>query len=104
VKLGTREFVQILRTVFARERVDFAGDHFAIPCPRGAGLGKPLRSTVHPLRADLPVLLVARARRTSRWPPRSPTAGSRCSTRRGTTRTTARRRPRASADRAAGAP
>lgn len=55
----TREFVQILRTVFARERVDVAGEHYAIPYPGGAGLGKPLRSTVHPLRADLPVLLGA---------------------------------------------
>jgi F420-dependent oxidoreductase-like protein len=55
----TRECVQILRAVFAREKVEFSGEHYAIPHPGGAGLGKPLRSTVHPLRADLPVLLAA---------------------------------------------
>ncbi|MBW0089355.1 LLM class F420-dependent oxidoreductase [Pseudonocardia sp. KRD-184] len=55
----TREYVQILRSAFARERVEFAGEHYAIPRPGGAGLGKPLRSTVHPLRSDLPILLAA---------------------------------------------
>ncbi|QJY45435.1 LLM class F420-dependent oxidoreductase [Pseudonocardia broussonetiae] len=55
----TREYVQILRSAFARERVEFAGEHYAIPHPGGAGLGKPLRPTVHPLRTDLPILLAA---------------------------------------------
>jgi F420-dependent oxidoreductase-like protein len=55
----TREYVQVLRQVFARERVEFAGEHYTFPHPGGTGLGKPLRPTVHPLRADLPVLLAA---------------------------------------------
>lgn len=55
----TREYVRILRAAFAREKVEFSGAHYAIPHAGGAGLGKPLRPTVHPLRADLPVLLAA---------------------------------------------
>ena len=47
----------------------------------GTGLGKPLKSTVHPLRADLPIYLGAEGPRTSPSPPRSPTAGCRCSSR-----------------------
>ncbi|MBW0118122.1 LLM class F420-dependent oxidoreductase [Pseudonocardia abyssalis] len=55
----TREYVQILRSALARERVEFSGEHYAIPHPGGAGLGKPLRPTIHPLREDLPILLAA---------------------------------------------
>jgi F420-dependent oxidoreductase-like protein len=58
----TREFVAIVRDVLRREgpvRAD--GDFYRLPLPadQGSGLGKPLRSTVHPLRADLPVHLAA---------------------------------------------
>ncbi|MGE3286075.1 MAG: LLM class F420-dependent oxidoreductase [Pseudonocardia sp.] len=55
----TREYVAIMRQVFARERVEFDGAHHQVPLRGGAGLGKPLRPTVHPLRADLPILLAA---------------------------------------------
>jgi len=56
----TREFVNIMRQVFAREdRVAFEGRHYQLPFPHGTGLGKPLKSTVHPLRADLPIYLAA---------------------------------------------
>jgi F420-dependent oxidoreductase-like protein len=55
----TREYVDILRRVFRREAVNVAGEHFQVPFPGGSGLGKPLRSTVHPVRADLPILLAA---------------------------------------------
>jgi F420-dependent oxidoreductase-like protein len=56
----TREYVDIVRAVLARERpVRYDGEHYRLPCPGGAGLGKPLRSTVHPLRADLPIFLAA---------------------------------------------
>ena len=44
--------------------------------PGGTGLGKPLKSSIHPLREDIPIFLGGRgSRRTSRWPPRSATAG-----------------------------
>jgi F420-dependent oxidoreductase-like protein len=56
----TREYVEIIRAILAREKpVEFQGEHYQLPYPRGAGLGKPLRSTVHPLRSDLPIYLGA---------------------------------------------
>lgn len=55
----TREYVSVLRSVFARERVDVDGQHVQIPLRGGTGLGKALRPTVHPRRADLPILLAA---------------------------------------------
>jgi F420-dependent oxidoreductase-like protein len=46
--------------VLAREHpVTSSGEHYPLPYPGGTGLGKPLRSTVHPLRADLPIYLAA---------------------------------------------
>ncbi len=56
----TREFVEIVRTIFDREdRVEFSGKHYTMPYPGGTGLGKPLKSTVHPLRNDIPIYLAA---------------------------------------------
>ncbi|MDH4116133.1 MAG: LLM class F420-dependent oxidoreductase [Acidimicrobiia bacterium] len=56
----TREYVDIVRRVFAREEpVTFEGEHYQLPHPGGAGLGKALKSTVHPLRTDLPIMLAA---------------------------------------------
>ncbi|NEK86842.1 LLM class F420-dependent oxidoreductase [Blastococcus saxobsidens] len=55
----TREYVDVLRQVFARQAVSLDGEHYRIPFDGGTGLGKSLRSTVHPLRTDLPVLLAA---------------------------------------------
>jgi F420-dependent oxidoreductase-like protein len=58
----TREYLDIVRQVLERrEPVTSAGPHY--PLPRSGedatGLGKPLKSTVHPLRADLPIYLAA---------------------------------------------
>ena len=39
--------------------VVFEGDHYTLPYRGGTGLGKPLKSTVHPLRTDLPICLGA---------------------------------------------
>jgi len=56
----TREYVSIMRKIFAREEpVTFEGNHYQLPHKNGAGLGKPLKSTVHPLRNDIPVYLAA---------------------------------------------
>jgi F420-dependent oxidoreductase-like protein len=58
----TREFVAIVRDVLRREapvRADGAFYRLPLPGDEGSGLGKPLRSTVHPLRADLPIHLAA---------------------------------------------
>ncbi|MBV9952984.1 MAG: LLM class F420-dependent oxidoreductase [Acidimicrobiia bacterium] len=58
----TREYVEIIRRILAREEpLDFQGDHYQVPL-RGEGtmdLGKPLKSITHPLRADLPIFLGA---------------------------------------------
>ncbi len=58
----TREVVDIIRKVLAREApVTNDGPHYPLPYtgPGGVGLGKPLKSIVHPLRADLPIWLGA---------------------------------------------
>lgn len=56
----TREYVDIVRKVWARdEPVTYDGKHYQLPHPGGAGLGKPLKSTVHPLRPDIPIYLGA---------------------------------------------
>jgi F420-dependent oxidoreductase-like protein len=56
----TREYIAIIRKVLARdEPVTFDGQFYPLPYPGGAGLGKPLKSTVHPLRNDIPIMLGA---------------------------------------------
>ncbi len=58
----TREYVDIIRQVLARqEPVTNDGEHYPLPyTDEGAwGLGKPLKSIVHPLREDLPIFLGA---------------------------------------------
>ncbi|GAA2114450.1 LLM class F420-dependent oxidoreductase [Actinomadura alba] len=56
----TREYVDIARQVWRREApVTSDGPHYPLPYPGGAGLGKPLRSIVHPLRPRIPVYLGA---------------------------------------------
>jgi F420-dependent oxidoreductase-like protein len=59
----TREYVAIVRQVLRREAVRFAGRHYELPVssrhPGSSGLGKSLRSTIHPRRDALPILLAA---------------------------------------------
>lgn len=58
----TREYISIIRKILRREEpVSNAGPHYPLPYtgPGAWGLGKPLRSIVHPLRADLPIYLGA---------------------------------------------
>ncbi|MDL4777493.1 LLM class F420-dependent oxidoreductase [Actinomadura xylanilytica] len=56
----TREYLDIVRQVWRREEpVTSAGPHYPLPLPGGAGLGKPLKSIVHPLRPRIPVYLGA---------------------------------------------
>jgi F420-dependent oxidoreductase-like protein len=47
----TKEYVEIVRTIFAREApLQHKGEHYQIPYvgPGAMGLGKPLKSTLHP--------------------------------------------------------
>ncbi|GAA1675317.1 LLM class F420-dependent oxidoreductase [Mycolicibacterium murale] len=58
----TREYIDILRQVWAREApVTSAGPHYPLPLTGEgtSGLGKPLKPITHPLRADIPVMLGA---------------------------------------------
>ena len=56
----TREYFDIVRRIVAREApVDFAGEFFELPLDGGTRLGKPLRSTIHPRRTDIPIYLGA---------------------------------------------
>jgi F420-dependent oxidoreductase-like protein len=58
----TREYVSIIRQVLRREApVQNDGPHYPLPYrgPGAWGLGKPLRSITHPLRAEIPIYLGA---------------------------------------------
>ncbi len=56
----TREYVEIIRRVVAREApVTFEGEFYRLPHPGGTGLGKALKPTVHPLRNRIPIYLAA---------------------------------------------
>jgi len=56
----TREYVGILREIWARNGpVTNDSEHYPLPLPGGTGLGKPLKSSIHPLREDIPIYLAA---------------------------------------------
>jgi F420-dependent oxidoreductase-like protein len=56
----TREYVQIVRAILRRDGpLEFHGTYYDVPVRNGTGFGKPLKTIVHPLRADLPVYLAA---------------------------------------------
>jgi F420-dependent oxidoreductase-like protein len=55
----TREYVDIVRSVLRRERLEHHGVHYDIPVSGGTGLGKPLKLIARPLRADIPIYLAA---------------------------------------------
>jgi len=58
----TREYIDIIRQVLAREApVTNAGPHYPLPYPGddGMGIGKPLKPMAHPLRSDIPIYMGA---------------------------------------------
>jgi F420-dependent oxidoreductase-like protein len=56
----TREYIGILRDIWARRGpVTNDGPHYPLPLPDGTGLAKPLKSSIHPLREDIPIYLGA---------------------------------------------
>jgi F420-dependent oxidoreductase-like protein len=56
----TREYIGILRDIWARKGpVTSDGPHYPLPLPDGTGLGKPLKSSIRPLREEIPIYLGA---------------------------------------------
>jgi F420-dependent oxidoreductase-like protein len=53
----TREYIDIIRMAFARERVRYDGEHYVLPLPDGPG--KPLKMIIHPVRDYMPIYLAA---------------------------------------------
>ncbi len=55
----TREYIDILRATMRRDVVEYDGEFFQLPYPGGTGLGKALKSTLHPYREEIPIYLAA---------------------------------------------
>jgi F420-dependent oxidoreductase-like protein len=56
----TREYVDIVRRIVARGApVEHHGEFYDMPLRGGTGLGKALKSTVHPLRNEIPIHIAA---------------------------------------------
>jgi F420-dependent oxidoreductase-like protein len=56
----TREYIGILRDIWARKGpVTADGEHYQLPLQGGTGLAKPLKSSIHPLREEIPIFLGA---------------------------------------------
>jgi F420-dependent oxidoreductase-like protein len=56
----TREYVEIIRRILARDApLTYEGEQYRLPLVGGTGLGKPLKAGVRPLREDLPIFLAA---------------------------------------------
>lgn len=57
----TREYVEIVRRIMRRERLEFDGELYQIPYrgPDATGLGKPLKTILHPVRETVPISLAA---------------------------------------------
>ncbi len=94
----TREVVDIVRMALRRERLVHDGKIFHLPLPagQGTGLGKPLKMLTKPERPASRSTSRRSARRTSRAPRSTPTAGCRsCTRRRRRTPCGATRSPRA---------
>jgi len=53
----TREYVEVVRTVLARQTLDHDGEFYRLPLPDGPG--KPLKLTLHPAREHIPIYLAA---------------------------------------------
>ncbi len=55
-----REYIGILRDIWARQGpVTNDGPYYPLPLPGGTGLGKPLKSSIRPLREEIPIYLAA---------------------------------------------
>lgn len=57
----TKEIIDICRSVWRRDRLEYDGRQYQVPLPegRGTGLGKPLKIVDHPLRERIPVYVAS---------------------------------------------
>jgi F420-dependent oxidoreductase-like protein len=55
----TRDYVEILRTLWRREVSASDSAHYPLPYPCGSGLGKSIKLTLHPVRDRIPILIGA---------------------------------------------
>jgi F420-dependent oxidoreductase-like protein len=55
----TRDYVEILRSVWRRDVVSSDSAHYPLPYPGGTQLGKSIKLTLHPVRDRIPVLIGA---------------------------------------------
>ena len=55
--LRTREYVEVVRTALARERVEYHGETIELPLPDGPG--KALKLMISPVQARIPIYLAA---------------------------------------------
>jgi F420-dependent oxidoreductase-like protein len=55
----TRDYVEIVRSVWRRDVVSHGGEHYPLPYPGGTTLGKPIKLTLHPVRDRIPIMLGA---------------------------------------------
>jgi F420-dependent oxidoreductase-like protein len=60
----TREYIEIVRRIVAREgKLEFDGEHYRLPIKGGTGEGKPLKLNFHPVRNRIPVFVGAIGRK-----------------------------------------
>jgi F420-dependent oxidoreductase-like protein len=57
----TREIIEICRSVWRRDLLQYAGRHYTIPLPpdQGVGLGKALKLINYPVRERIPIVVAA---------------------------------------------
>jgi F420-dependent oxidoreductase-like protein len=60
----TREYIEIVREIIAREgKLEHKGRHYQLPIEGGTGQGKPLKLNFHPVRNEIPVFVGAIGRK-----------------------------------------
>jgi F420-dependent oxidoreductase-like protein len=60
----TREYIEIVREIVAREgKLEYQGKHYRLPIEGGTGQGKALKLNFHPLRNEIPVFVGAIGRK-----------------------------------------
>jgi F420-dependent oxidoreductase-like protein len=60
----TREYVEVIRMILARQDLEYSGRHWVLPLPDGPG--KPLRLTIRRVRPKIPIYLATVGPRNSR--------------------------------------